>query len=736
MINPHQSEIDEIRKEIIRLSERLTNLEQSIKQDSTNNVGQDKISLGKRNINPKSIPNYTSTVPHPSPNGFTPLKPDLKEQKGSKISFSENLLGTNIMGIVASLLIFIGLVSFVFITLGSASELVQSMVLNVIVLSFFGVGIWMLRHPNALSYSVASCGIGSVFISLLATGLYFQVINQIVLFLLLMIWSGVGWLLSTKYNSNIFFIISSIGFYIALILGLFSDYCINGLFIFILLCIHLVYSIVLMYSGKYSNFIKQIILMCNILFEIFIISRGNLLIGHLTDLSIYPMYILSVLLLVCYGYYRIIKALDISSGMSLNTVYFYIVSLLSCFVIPGAINSIVSHIGTIISEYGLELYQGYHYENVVSVLSILLVIFLSLKYSTISNKFTEYTLVSIMGIIELVYLLNTYYDPIEYALNVLGVLCLSVLFIIFSRMYRSKLYGIVSVVSFNFCWLNIWLGSRLELSETILSVVLVIVVGIFNLYFIYGKSRLLDVLSYMSLIFGITTICGELKYYLNELISWDTSVINITAQDIVSLIVSILIFVIVVFVFYIKSKEQNSSLFKINLSSLDIMGRINYAVSIYLSIAYINNISTNALPIGLFYTLLGFALCLLDVNYCMNKVKISSILLCLKYTFLIELLLHGYLRDVELGYLYSIIGIVIAVLSILCGFVFNHKYFRIYGLVLSLVSVLKLVLIDITYDNSIERVVSFIVGGLLCFGIVCIYNKMSPKVQEKYNRKV
>lgn len=741
MTNPRQSEIDEIKKEILRLSERIMQLEKNDLKDEVSDTLQEENSVeknrleGQESLRPKPIPGFTPTVSYQNQNGFTPVKGNAKEQKASKISFSENLLGTNIMGIVAALLIFIGLVSFVFITLGTASELVQSLVLNVIALVFFCVGIWMLKCPNALSYSIASCGIGSVFISILATGLYFQVINEIALFLLLVVWSCIGWFLSTKYKSNVFFIISSIGFYIAIILGLFSDYCTNGLFLFLLLCIHILYSILLMYFGKFRNNVKQIMLLGNILFEIFVIVRGNLLIDHLTDFPIYPMYVLGIILYVCYGYFRIIKASDIASGPRLNSVYFYILGLLSCFVMPAAINSVVSNAGGVIPEYSMEVYQGYRYAEIVCVLSILSIIFCTLRYSTISNKRIEHTLVSLMGIFELVYLFKVYYEPIEYSFNVLGVLGLSALFMILSRMYRSKLYGLIGIIAYNLCWLNIWLGTHLELSETVLSVILVIAVGIFNLYFIYGKSKLLDTLSYLSLILGIMTICGELKYHLDDLIPWDTVVIAIGSKDITNLIVSLLVFAIVIFVFYIKSKEQNGSLFKVNLGSIDILGRINYAVSICFSTWFINNISVNILPIALLYTVMGIALCLLDVHYCMNTIKGNSILLCIKYTFLIELLLHGYLQDIELGYLYSLIGIIIAIISILSGFLLNHKYFRIYGLVLSLISVLKLVLIDVTYDNSIERVVSFIVGGLLCFGIVCIYNKMIPKLQEKNDRE-
>ncbi len=47
-----------------------------------------------------------------------------------------------------------------------------------------------------------------------------------------------------------------------------------------------------------------------------------------------------------------------------------------------------------------------------------------------------------------------------------------------------------------------------------------------------------------------------------------------------------------------------------------------------------------------------------------------------------------------------------------------------YGLVLSIISVIKLIIIDISYDNLALRAASFLVCGLLCFAISYIYNKL------------
>ena len=101
----------------------------------------------------------------------------------------------------------------------------------------------------------------------------------------------------------------------------------------------------------------------------------------------------------------------------------------------------------------------------------------------------------------------------------------------------------------------------------------------------------------------------------------------------------------------------------------------------------------------------------------------------IKATLFINLVMGAFI-DSDLGYIYSIVCLLIAVASIIWGFREELKSFRLYGLILSLCSVLKLVMIDISYDNSLGRIFSFIASGLLCFLIVWIYNKMSEKLKE------
>lgn len=68
--------------------------------------------------------------------------------------------------------------------------------------------------------------------------------------------------------------------------------------------------------------------------------------------------------------------------------------------------------------------------------------------------------------------------------------------------------------------------------------------------------------------------------------------------------------------------------------------------------------------------------------------------------------------------------LVLAVLLILFGFWKSRKPVRIYGLILVLVSICKLILLDISYGKLELRAFSFLICGVICFGISFLYNRM------------
>ena len=82
------------------------------------------------------------------------------------------------------------------------------------------------------------------------------------------------------------------------------------------------------------------------------------------------------------------------------------------------------------------------------------------------------------------------------------------------------------------------------------------------------------------------------------------------------------------------------------------------------------------------------------------------------------------------GYVISCILLVLAILFVLAGFPLRLAPLRIYGLCLAMFAVVKLMMIDVEHDNSMETVLCFLGAGVLCFAINFIYNYVKKRFKN------
>ena len=108
--------------------------------------------------------------------------------------------------------------------------------------------------------------------------------------------------------------------------------------------------------------------------------------------------------------------------------------------------------------------------------------------------------------------------------------------------------------------------------------------------------------------------------------------------------------------------------------------------------------------------------------------NLAGTYICLKYTVLISTILSSINAE---NFIIDIVFFIISTVCIILGFKKDYKSFRYYGLILSLISIIKLTLIDITYNNSIGRAFSFFICGILCFTISLIYNKIDKNFKNR-----
>ena len=93
-----------------------------------------------------------------------------------------------------------------------------------------------------------------------------------------------------------------------------------------------------------------------------------------------------------------------------------------------------------------------------------------------------------------------------------------------------------------------------------------------------------------------------------------------------------------------------------------------------------------------------------------------------KLTLLVLATVHGYTDWFANAYVLSLICMVTALICVIAGFVRRAGSLRLYGLVLTMVCVLKLVTWDVAGLETLLRILSLIGGGVICFAISAIYS--------------
>lgn len=151
-----------------------------------------------------------------------------------------------------------------------------------------------------------------------------------------------------------------------------------------------------------------------------------------------------------------------------------------------------------------------------------------------------------------------------------------------------------------------------------------------------------------------------------------------------------------------------------------------------IAIAFSGKDRTAALLYGLL-SLLSFVLAFGRIRESLSwhGKGLSGILVGIKLTLLVLATVQGQTNWFDQAYLLSVISMLTALVSVVLGFLGQHKLLRFYGLLLTLACVLKLVTIDVNNLNTALRVVALIGGGLICFVISAMYTYAARKIDAQ-----
>ena len=204
-----EQRIERFERNLAYMHGELTAIKEELGKDEAR-VSQPK-SVAKP-ARPKAEPTYVATN--------VPPKAPLKRKEGKS---AEQFIGKVAMGIGASILIFIAMVMFATLIIPMFNDTMKMVSMYVLSIGLIAAGEFVYKKSKTGYTILSACGVGALFISFVATCVYFHAIGQVALYILLLLWVfGVAFHMARNRNLA-FVVVGQIGVIVATILSAFSD---------------------------------------------------------------------------------------------------------------------------------------------------------------------------------------------------------------------------------------------------------------------------------------------------------------------------------------------------------------------------------------------------------------------------------------------------------------------------------------------------------------------------------
>lgn len=647
----------------------------------------------------------------------------------------ENNIGTTVMSAFAAILIFIGLCSLGVLVYDSFTDTMRAFMAHMISFILIGLGYWRVRkHKDIFSLSLTAIGIGSVYIALYLDSV-FNVMSIEVSLILMIVFGFVNYWIAYKNKSMLFMIISYIGFNVAAIMTIDTYDVYTMAFVYIL---QLIFCAVTLdkddwKKGYYYTIIGCINYICLGISTICLLEVLNYKAYDIMYVVITLIFSVGFIFYILYTIYKMTYVIE--TNVDKENAIVYIFSSMFAFILPCA----------------LIMFSFKEYANWISLcIGVIYMFFFYYVIDRIEGKLSN-TAIKVFSVIMsvVVYSFFIYYENRDLTQLVLGYLFICMPIYTFTYMYSelkdnfylilgNLVYGFSTFFTMIHVYIKIHSLYKIDLVNSILSGIgiLVIMLGIYA-YLTYlhkdTKSSFGKINSSLILFVGYPLIihwfCETL--HVADITSVDGlifEVITIIGLTLLVLFITCTSYSAKLSVNYFRKLEVSEGLSPVYL----VTKFINYFLLIYVLLRMYQEYE--GLNGGIVVVLLcSLVLVLSSTKYTLELLKdFSGFILGPKFTIYIWAILHIFLSTThaDLGFVYSLLLLSIAIICIVGGFKWENISFRYYGLILSIISVLKFVFVDISYDNSIYRIISYIIAGLLCLGIVFIYNTLNDNNKE------
>ena len=638
-------------------------------------------------------------------------------KENTKYELKEALVGKYVVGVLASLLVFIGAISLVVLlwdTITPAFKLTMLVLVSVAMTSIGYIRIMKKRdHINSI---ILGTGAGLLFISILSSHMYFGYISSNVAFLLAGLWS-VLFILAYKYTQTYFTtIIAYIGSYIATILGL---SLVNGsIELNVIIAFVTSIALALLISGHKW------------------LSRKQQLINSILSLTSY-------MTVICW------IAVDISFKVTYKADVIYLVLLsIIIYIIKNIANTIVEYSNEDYKKWQLipvtlSLITGFIVgicliiglneigKNAFIFITIIQIIYNEYKFKRISRKLTT---------VNIVYIATVWMvDARTVFTSLLGIIVLIALIMTIEKIKKINVYEEVRIGLIIFAMSQILVNHNMdEVNLIMYLLVLLLLISIVGkiLYDKYkgknGRNLIpIKIIAYLLVIQSITMIIYESTYRISK-----TGLFNNISSGVIIYVAITVITIVALKLSYFK--DWLSSDFKWNTRNENVQEDNSYMLfyisTFFMYIAGLFMIGERLEGYNILLMILSTLAIMVIQSVKLLKTPESSEYIGVwegfKYLLYIWVIMVSVFNVEISSVVTSIAGLIVALVSISLGFSKKMKGLRLYGLVVTLIMVFKVITIDMGGQNSITRVISLVIGGLICFVISIVYNKIDKNIED------
>lgn len=671
---------------------------------------------------------------------FQPIEPKKRDKKSDVRTF-ESWFGRNVVGIAASILIFVGLIvlgTLVYDYLSETAKIIAMYAISSIIL-ILGL-LLSSKKRNEFTIILVGCGFGSFFISIMLTHLYFDKMNDITAFSFLLVWMAIALFTSKKISSTLLSIVAHVGMIFSICFAYGGGVSDENL---LLLLIYQAASIAVILIGnilcckKTYNFGIFVSLFLTIVASMFMMIEFVPDVGQnfQTTLSEVAIVFAFIAQFLCASFLSYL--LSVSTNKLKGSSYGELIHLANkgFWIVALFINiyRITYKLALSISidsffNFHENLYLNATFISILVCLAIICVHFIITLYLQLKLNFDEnlgFISLMILSILSCIFILipwsRSFYEgtilpQIPYLFIFAGVMFL------INRLTKNHKYTFIANIILCLDAVIMIMDGYHSLNDTG-TIALSIFAMLFYLSIIFVQVQKLSdelkqkYLEYIKIIAFLFTEASIISIFYFSNFKYDTEV---------TLFILTILNIFLYIIQFDKSKSS-SNIFSILLKT-------NESILIFSS-ALLISFGENSTTESILHLLLA----VLTLVYSFTRINevldgsnkgFQSVLAGIKFTVIILAVVQGQTSWFDHSYIFSIFCMLTALINIALGFVGKAKYLRLYGLILTMFCVLKLVTYDAAELNTWLRVFALISGGIICFAISAIYNYTSKKLNK------